>query len=137
MSCCSDNNSPVWFGNCSKVYKNITDNNGHFQSHIQSQTYAISDIINSIKDNNIQLLNLNDLSKFIKMNVIKNKKDKTDYNIDISNLNMCHLKKNYILFSKKNLKTNQTEIILKMYNEDLIFINKLSSKYKWINIDEK
>ena len=137
MSCCSDNNSPVWFGNCSKVYKNITDNNGHFQSHIQSQKLAIANIVNNIKDKNIHLLDLKNLSEFINTDTIKNQKIKKTYDIDISNMKICDIKKQHILFSKNNLSIRQQNIISKMYNEDLIFINELSSKYKWINVDKK
>ena len=137
MSCCTSNNIPVWFGNCSKLYKTITDNTGKFQSHIQSQKYAISNIVDNIKDKNIKLLDLKNLSEFINTDTIKNQKSKTTYDIDISNMKICDIKKQHILFSKNNLNIRQQKIISKMYNDDLIYINELSSKYKWINVDKK
>ena len=52
---------PVWYGNCINLTLNITDSNGNFCSHIQSQKYALSNIIDIIKCDNVQIIELNEL----------------------------------------------------------------------------
>ena len=123
---------PVWFGNCSNVTLNITDANGNFCSHIQSQKYAISEITNSINCKNVQIVELNNLSSILK--------DKRSYNVkpkmgtkppgfNISILSLSYIKKKQFVISSDFLNEKQKEIILDILNEDIIFLRELKEKF--------
>ena len=54
---------PIYWGECSNKKINITDNEGNFISHIQSQEYAMINFINIFDETyNVKLLELNNLS---------------------------------------------------------------------------
>jgi len=124
-------NIPLWFGNCSGVYRSITDKNGNFSSHIMSQKYAICSLVNKINSiNNVQVIELNDLSTILPNAERKNVKKKIeDENINISNMSLSYIKENRIIISSNFLDEKQKEIILDMYKDDLLFINALEKKF--------
>jgi hypothetical protein len=115
---------PVWFGNCSSVSKPITDENGNFCSHIMSQKYAISDIVINLKNKNIKIIELNNLSILFDAEK-KYSRPRIKYDIDLSKTTLSDLKKKYILFSKECLEKKHIDIINNIYKEDLKFINYL------------
>jgi hypothetical protein len=119
----------VWFGNCSNVTLSITDENGNFRSHIQSQEYSTNMYIEQITDSNVILCELNKLDYFIK----KHENIKVEnYSIDISGLSLKYIKENCIIV--KSIKNKKLEnMILEMYESDIYFINKLKEKYQEIN----
>jgi hypothetical protein len=126
-------NIPIWFGNCSGVSLSITNDEGNFISHIQSQKTAISYIVNLIDNKtNVEIVELNNLSKItnnIKEN-IKNPISKLPDEInDFSLLSLSYIKKNKIIINDNFLNDTQKEIILDIYKEDLIFINELKVKF--------
>lgn len=126
-------NIPLWFGNCSGVYRSITDKNGNFSSHIMSQKYAICNLVNKITCiDNVQVIELNNLSSILPKNVEKKnvkKKIDNEENINISNMTLSYIKANRIIISSKFLDEKQKEIILDMYKEDLLFIEVLEKKF--------
>lgn len=126
-------NMPLWFGNCSGVYRSITDKNGNFSSHIMSQKYAICNLVNKINCiDNIQIIELNDLSTILPNNVEKKnvkKKIENIENINISNMTLSYIKANRLIISSTFLDEKQKEIILDMYKDDLIFIDALEKKF--------
>ena len=126
-----NNNIPVWFGNCSNVFKNITDNNGSFCSHIQTQKYAINDIISQINGKNVKIIELNDLSKLLPNIKSYNVKKKQNYDLDLTKTTLSDMKKNNIIISKDCLNDTQVQLILKIYEEDTIFINELTNKFNY------
>ena len=129
-------NMPLWFGNCSGVYRSITDKNGNFSSHIMSQKYAICNLVNKIICNdNVQVIELNNLSSILPNNIEKKnvkKKIENEENINISNMTLSYIKANRIIISSKFLDEKQKEIILDMYKEDLLFIEMLEKKFNMI-----
>ena len=126
-------NIPIWFGNCSKKFLSITDNEGQFISHIQSQKIAIYNIVKLINNKtNVKIVELNDLSKFTN-NIKKNIKNKIyelpDGINDFSKLPLSYIKKNEIIINDNLLNDKQKEIILDIYGEDLIFIKELEVNF--------
>jgi hypothetical protein len=120
----SDN--PVWYGNCSNLYKDITDSNGNFCSHIMSQKYAIQDLVANIVGKNVKIVELNDLQKILPKAIKKHAREKEKFTgIDVTNFPLCDIKKQKIIMSKENLNEEQNNIILKMYEEDIIFFEEL------------
>jgi len=124
LNCCLNKDIPVWFGNCSSVSKPITDENGNFCSHIMSQKYAISDIVINLKNKNIKIIELNNLSILFDAEK-KYSRPRIKYDIDLSKTTLSDLKKKYILFSKECLEKKHIDIINNIYKEDLKFINYL------------
>lgn len=124
-------NIPVWFGNCSDVYNNITDNNGNFCSHIMSQKYALYNIVNNIKCKNVEIIELNNLSVIlpqIEKKNVKNKIDKLPNGLNISDMTLSYIKSNKIIISSIFLNEKQQQIILDIYKEDIVFLNELDEK---------
>jgi hypothetical protein len=120
--------SPIWFGNCSNVSLPITDLSGNFISHIISQKYAISNIIDFISDDNVEICELNNLNK-ITGYIHSNQKIKTHFQ-NIGEIQLSEIKKNKIIITSQSLTQNQINIINNIYEEDIIFINNLEIKYK-------
>jgi len=119
---------PVWFGNCSNVKLNVTDKNGNFCSHIMSQKYCLSHIINKITCKNVFLIDIKNLSTILEEKTLKrNDKEKKEYNI--STLHLASIKKNKIIVSEKSLNLKQKIYIKEIYEEDIIFIKNLKEKY--------
>jgi len=124
-------NIPVWWGNCSNIFLPITNNDGSFISHIQSQKYAISKLINSFKDDNIKIIELNNINLLIGSDLKCNVKNKKMYdNVNLFTIKLCELKKNKIIISPNMLNNEQKDIILQIYQEDVDFINELKFKYE-------
>ena len=119
------NNIPLWWGKNQVL--NITNDEGNFCSHIQSQKFAISHIINSLTCNNIQIMDTNNLSSItnIKENV-KVKNIPKDF--DISTSYLSYMKKNNIIISSNLLTSSQINIILEMYEDDVKLIHDLQNK---------
>jgi hypothetical protein len=127
-------NIPVWWGKGNNNYLNLTNNNGEFCSHIQQQKYAISHITNNIKCNNIELIDLSNLSYIIK---VKNKNvnlKQVPFDFDLSTTSLSYMKKNKIIISSIYLTSEQIKIIFEMYSEDIEFIEELEKKYKYLDI---
>jgi hypothetical protein len=127
---------PIWFGNCSNVYKNITDKNGNFCSHLQTQKYSIYHIIQYITCKNTFLIELNNLSSILPIDKkcnTKNKLNTLPNDVNILNITLSNMKKNKIIFSEHVLNKTQKDIILDMYKEDVLFINELEKKFNYIN----
>lgn len=133
MNIYNNKNVPVWFGNCSGVTRNITDDNGNFKSHLMSQKYAINNIVNNIKCKNVQVIDINDLSNILptteKCNV-KKKIEEIPNGFDVSSTLLSTLKSKRIIISDIFLDEKQKMIILDMYKEDLLFFNELEQKFK-------
>ena len=122
---------PVWFGNSSNVSLNITDYQGNFFSHLLTQKYAINHIIDIIEGNNVTIVELNELSQILSPNNERmNQKIRNKYDFKLSNVELCDIKKNRIIMSKDGLNEEEINLILKMYEEDIIMINELINKYK-------
>lgn len=123
---------PIWFGEHSNVKLSITDENGLFCSHIMSQKYAISNTTNIITCKNVQLIELEKLSKWIsnvsKCNV-KNKNTHDFSNCSFSNLKISYIKSNEIIVSKESLTDDEINMINEIYNEDYVFLQELVDKY--------
>ena len=127
----NDLDIPIWFGNCSNYSLNITDDNGNYCSHIMSQKYAISHIINQIYCKNVFLIDINNLSSILQYSTIRcNVKKKTYYNI--SEIPLSQIKFNKIIISEISLNEIQKKKILEIFDEDIIFINELKNKYDFI-----
>lgn len=128
-----DKNIPIWFGNCSKRSLPITNNNGTFCSHIQSQKYAISKIIDTVKNNNnndnIKIVNLNNLNRVINSDLKLNVKHKSMHNIDLYKITLGELKQKRIIVSSHVLDEDCKNMILEIYKEDIDFINELKELY--------
>ena len=127
-------NIPVWFGNCSNQTLNITDKEGNFCSHIMSQKYAISNIVNMIECKNIKIIDLKNLSDILPKSTkkfnIKEKIEKLPDKINFSEISLSYIKSNRLIISSKFLNEKQKEIILDIYKEDLLFFNELEEKFK-------
>jgi hypothetical protein len=126
--------APVWFGNCSELTLNITDENGNFCSHIMSQKYALSYIINKINCKNVQIVELNNLSSLLNLREEneKNKKIKISNIQDdfiFSKIYLSEIKKKRIIIPSNYLNKKQQKKILEMYEEDTIFFNELEKKF--------
>ena len=122
---------PVWYGNCSKVFKNITNNNGIFCSHIQTQKNAIYNIVSKITGKNVKIIELNDLSKLLPNIKSYNVKKKQKYDLDLTHITLSYMKKNNILISRDCLNDSQIQLILKIYEEDIEFISELTNKFDY------
>jgi hypothetical protein len=126
---------PVWYGNCSGYSLSLTNEEGNFASHIQSQKYAISNIVKLIHNKtNVEIIELKNLSKLtnnIKHNV-KNKISKLPNGINnLSEMTLSYMKKNRIIISENLLNDEQKRIILDIYKEDICFINKLEEQFPY------
>lgn len=123
---------PIWFGNGSQVSLSITDSEGRFVSHIQSQKTAIYNIVELIKNKtNVEIIEIENLSRItnIKEN-IKHKISKLPEDINnFSELSLSYIKKNRIIIDDKFLNDKQKEIILDIYKEDLILIEELEVNF--------
>ena len=119
---------PIWFGNCSNVSLPITDCNGYFVSHIVSQKYCLTDLINLISGNNVYICELNELNK-ITGDIHINKKEKNNLQ-NIGNMKLHKIKNDNIIIDAKALTEYQKNIINKIYEEDISFINDLETKFK-------
>jgi hypothetical protein len=122
--------APVWFGNCHEKSSNITDANGCFCSHIQSQSYTINIFLDHI-DSNVKIIELNDISKITNNNNKYNEKIKCRIDVDLSILKLCDIKMNNIIISKECLSDDHKSLILLMFNEDRIIINQLIDKFDY------
>jgi len=122
---------PIYYGNCSNLELSITDENGNFQSHIQTQKYTLQHYVNFY---NIKLIEINDLNILFGKNINLNKKEKINEKINISNIKLKLLKKNLIIINSDCLTDSEKEIILEIYNEDITFIKELESTFKYYNI---
>jgi hypothetical protein len=134
MKLYNDMDIPIWWGNCSNCTLPITNNDGNFCSHIQSQKFAIHHFITIMHCKNVKLIKLKDLSSIIlseKKN-IKPKTIKLPDNFDLSTCSLSYIKHNRIIISKNLLTPEQQELILKMYKEDIDFMNELEKKYELI-----
>jgi hypothetical protein len=126
---------PIWCGNCSYQIYPITNYEGVFCAHLQSQKYAINGVVELIKDKtNVKIIELNDLSKLTN-SLKKNEKKKLlkmpDGINDFSELMLSYIKKNRIIINENLLTDKQKEIILDIYNEDIIFINNLEKNFSY------
>ena len=129
MSIITNKNIPVWFGNCSNQTLNITDASGNFCSHIMSQWYAIHELVGQIKGDNVKLIELNSLNKFLENDIRCNVKPKSTGHSNIGSLTLSDIKQHRIIVSEDNLNSTQKNIILQMYNEDVLFIDQLKRSY--------
>jgi hypothetical protein len=124
---------PIWFGNCSSVSLDITNQDGLFISHIISQKLEIGDTIQKIKGDNVIVVEINNLTNILGENsIICNKKNKKSYDFKLRNIKLCDIKKNQIITNKHSLDEEEREIILKMYNEDVLFINELKNTFNYL-----
>jgi hypothetical protein len=132
MKIYNEQDIPIWYGNCSNFSLPITNNKGDFVSHIQTQYYAINDIISLIKNKtNVTVVEITKLSNYLNNNIRENVKDKIIISDDInfSELPLSYIKNNRIIINKDVLNDKQKELILEIYKEDVIFINNLENKF--------
>ena len=120
---------PVWFGESDGELHDITDINGEFSSHIQSQSYTIIPMLDQI--NNIKIIELNDLSKITNNDIKYNAKIKCNLDIDLSKITLKYIKLNNIIIVKECLTDIHKSIILKMFNDDRVLITKLIEKFDY------
>ena len=126
----NDNEYPIYFGNCSNLSLNLTDDEGNFISHIQLQKYTLQHFINL---KNIKLIRIEDLNNYFKKDIIKNKKNYiNDDSIVISNLKLSTIKFNSIIIKSNCLTKNEKNLINKIYENDILFIDELLKKYEYI-----
>ena len=124
---------PIWWGEFSLKRLYLTDSNGKFISHIQSQSFVINHYMTPYineGDKNIKIIELNDLSSnFPDINTL-NKKNRIKNKCNISNIKLGDIKKHRIIISKNSLNNNQVNLILKIYEEDISLIDKLMHNYE-------
>lgn len=123
---------PVYFGQCSNNMIAITNDNGIFQSHIQTQKFALQcyvDIIqqSEVENKNCFIIEMNNLNSFINEGFIKNNKTQSNYCTETKPL--CIIKQmrekiNHQLISDENRK-----IINDICSEDLDFIKELEYNF--------
>jgi hypothetical protein len=114
---------------------NLTDNNGNFCSHIKGQKMEISHITNNIKCNNVELIDLSNLSYIIKSEKKNVKLKKVPCDFDLATAPLSYIKNNKIIFSTLNLTSTQIKIILEIYKEDIKYIEELEKKYKYCELN--
>lgn len=132
MKIYNEQDIPIWFGNCSNVSLPITNNNGAFVSHIQSQKYSINDIVSLIKNKtNVVVVEITNLSKYLNNNIRENVKHKSKIVDDIcfSKLSLSYIKNNNVIINKDVLTDEQQKLILEIYKEDENFINDLERNF--------
>lgn len=143
MNIYNDHHSiPIWWGNCSNQTLPITNSEGDFCSHIQSQKYAIKHIVSLIENKtNVEIVEIENLSKYtnnLKLNDTDTKLNDTNKklidteNNCFSNLTLAHIKQNKIKINYNVLTNKQQKLIIDIYKEDIIFICKLK-KYFYKN----
>lgn len=119
----------IYFGNCSNVSLPITNDEGEFISHIQTQKYTLKNFLNL---KNIKLLKIKNLNKFLNSDIRKNTKEKEKILINLDKIKLCEMKNKGLIINKNCLNQKHIEIILDMYNEDKEFIQKIEKKYGYI-----
>ena len=122
-------NKEICFGNCSKVSLPITDKNGNFMSHIQSQKYQIKKYLTC---KNIKLLEIKDINKFLNNDIHKNIKLKKFLDINLDTTKLKELKQKRLIINDETLEEEYKNIILNMYKEDIELIQYLENKYEYI-----
>jgi hypothetical protein len=124
---------PIYFGGNDTCKLPITGENGEFVSHIQTQKYALGNLIDIITGTNVKLLNINELSRFLGNNESKNVKRKFESNSCADMLYLCDLKRIGSMVSKKMLSAECYRMILDMCKDDLEFIKNLEKKFEYIH----
>jgi hypothetical protein len=127
----------IWWGECSKRKINIINENGEIAGHISSQSSQIKELINVIENNNsnnVYLLDIKDLNKYLGINLIINNKP---YNTNIDGFDFktpLSVIKEQNEFPLKKYMFNERiqDIIQKLYNSDFIYIDNLKKKYNLI-----
>jgi len=123
-------NIPIWFGNCSGYSLPITNDKGDFTSHIQSQYFAINNIVKLIKNKtNVVVVELNKLSTYLNNTLIENVKKRINFDGNFSELTLSYIKNQRIIVNDDKLTDNQKKLILEIYKEDDIFINNLENNF--------
>lgn len=121
---------PIWYGNCSGYSLPITDDEGNFTSHIQSQCFAIKNIIGLLKNKtNVVIVELNKLSKYLNNTLRENVKQSIYFDGNFSELSLSYIKNHRIIINDDGLTDNQKKLILEIYKEDEIFINDLEQNF--------
>lgn len=128
----NNNNSVVYWGNCSNKILPLTNADGNFISHIQSQKYALCNFITDVDCPNTYLIELSNLN-YIITDTHKNKKS-ANYQEPISNLSLSYIKKNELIIKNKQLSDEEINIIMDMYSEDKLFLNYLENRFKYIDL---
>lgn len=130
----------IWWGECSNNKSNITNENGVFVSHIQTQKYSTINYSNIFEENhNVELLKLKDIS-FLTNNIHKNKSEKKhDFlieKLDITNILLKDIKKNVLIHTQNIFSEEIEKKIIEMYEEDEEYIYFLKLKFKHSNMNE-
>ena len=60
-----------------------------------------------------------------------NQSKKQKYDLDLTHITLSYMKKNNILISRDCLNDSQIQLILKIYEEDILFINELTNKFNY------
>lgn len=123
---------PIYFGGSDTCKLPITGENGEFVSHIQTQKYALGNLIDIIIGTNVKLLEINELSRFLCNNESKNVKCKLESNSNADMLYLCDLKRMDSMISKKMLSDECYRMILDMCKDDLEFIKNLEDKFEYV-----
>ena len=123
---------PIYFGECSSRKLPITNENGEFISHIQTQKFALQHFIDIITGTSVKLLEINELSRFLGNSESKNVKCKFESNGNADMLYLCDLKGGSMI-SKRMLSDECSRMILDMCKDDLEFIKNLEEKFEYIH----
>ena len=123
---------PVWWGNCSNKTLNLTDSNGDFICHIQTQKFALEyHFFQLIKnDKNVKVIEFNSFFKLFPMEK-KRSRNKSNYYLNFGQRKLCDIKKHNWIIDKECLNETQKKMILEIYDEDIKFFNELKLNFKY------
>ena len=124
---------PIYFGGCSNRKLPITNKNGQFISHIQTQKFALQRFIDITIGSNVKLLDINELSRFLGNSESKNVKCKFESTDNADRLYLCDLKCGGFMISKKMLSDECYLMILDICKDDLKIIMDLEEKFEYIH----
>ena len=125
---------PIWWGNCSNKFLNITDENGNISGHLVSQKLSINNLVSLIKGNNVKVINTEDLFLYLPQNkeiTIQNKKKySNELNINYK-VKLSDLKKNinFRVSTKQLYNIKIIKIINSIYKEDIDYIEYLKNTF--------
>ena len=100
---------------------------GHVISEVTSFNLSNTSIYNNIKTLHLP----NHLPSHLPNIKSYNVKKKQNYGLDLTKTTLSDMKKNNIIISTDCLNDSQVQLILKICEEDTIFINELTNKFNY------
>ena len=124
--------SLIYWGQCSNMHLPITDCSGNISGHITHQKKYIEPYINIInKTENVEVIDINELSKFINLHEnAKNINNNTNNNEYDFNTLLSEIKKKHIFPSKEKILNDEIKQIIKhIYSSDEEYIEIIKLKF--------